>query len=162
MKFLLSIALTLATLTSMAQDGKALTVKKTFSRSTAVSIQIDASPEVVWALLTNAESFPKWNSTVISIDGKIELGEKIKLVAAIAPDRTFKIQIKDMQPHQSMVWGDSMGKRTFTLEAKNGGTYFTMYEKIGNPMFPLFANKIPDFDEAFEQYAADLKVAAEK
>ncbi|MGB1032505.1 MAG: SRPBCC family protein [Flavobacteriales bacterium] len=162
MKFLLSIALTLVTLTSMAQDGKALTVKKTFSRSTTVSIQIDAAPEVVWALLTNAENFPMWNSTVISIDGKIELGEKIKLIAAIAPDRTFKIKIKDMQPHQSMVWGDSMGKRTFTLESKNGGTYFTMYEKIGNPMFPLFANKIPDFDEAFEQYAADLKKAAEK
>ena len=29
-------------------------------------------------------------------------------------------------------------------------------------MFPLFANKIPSFDESFEQFATDLKTAAEK
>ncbi|MFT7592135.1 MAG: hypothetical protein ACI9UJ_002064 [bacterium] len=28
-------------------------------------------------------------------------------------------------------------------------------------MFPLFANKIPSFDASFEQFTADLKIAAE-
>ena len=37
-----------------------------------------------------------------------------------------------------------------------------MRENIGGPMFPLFAGMIPSFDEFFEQFAADLKKAAEK
>jgi hypothetical protein len=36
-----------------------------------------------------------------------------------------------------------------------------MTEKIGGPLFPLFAGAIPSFDEVFERYAADLKKEAE-
>jgi hypothetical protein len=36
-----------------------------------------------------------------------------------------------------------------------------MTEKIGGPLFPLFAGSIPSFDEVFERYAADLKKEAE-
>ena len=42
-----------------------------------------------------------------------------------------------------------------------GGARFTMTEKIGGPLFPLFARYIPPFDESFEQFAADLKREAE-
>ena len=61
-----------------------------------------------------------------------------------------------------MVWGDAMGQRTYTLQADGGTTIFTMTEKIGGLMFPLFANKIPSFDETFETFAKDLKKAAEQ
>jgi hypothetical protein len=36
-----------------------------------------------------------------------------------------------------------------------------MHEKIGGPIFPLFALMIPPFDEAFDRFAADLKKKAE-
>ncbi len=42
----------------MAQNGKATTVKKTFSRETSVSIKIQADPAIIWALLTNASDYP--------------------------------------------------------------------------------------------------------
>lgn len=32
-----------------------------------------------------------------------------------------------------------------------------MREKIGGFMFPMYAKMIPPFDDAFEQFAADLK-----
>ena len=54
-----------------------------------------------------------------------------------------------------------MGQRTYTLEQKEETVLFTMTEKIGGFMFPLFANKIPSFDESFEQFAKDLKRKAE-
>lgn len=41
------------------QDGKATTIKETFSRETAVSINIQADPSIIWTLLTNASDFPK-------------------------------------------------------------------------------------------------------
>jgi hypothetical protein len=36
-----------------------------------------------------------------------------------------------------------------------------MTEKIGGPLFPLFAGYIPPFDESFERFAADLKKESE-
>lgn len=147
---------------SSAEDGKATTNKKTFSRETSVSINIKADASIIWALLTNASDFPRWNSTVTSIEGNIKVGEKIKLKVKLDEKRTFKIKIKEMEPDKSMVWGDSQGKRTFTLEnKKDGSVQFTMHEKMGGLMFPLYAKHIPPFDEVFETYAADLKKEAE-
>ena len=67
-----------------------------------------------------------------------------------------------MIPNQKMVWGDAMGKRVYQLDnVDNQTSRFTMNEKIGGLMFPLFAKKIPSFDKSFEQFAADLKKEVE-
>lgn len=152
----------MATTSSMAQNGKATTIKKTFSRETSVSIDIKADSSIIWALLTNASDYPRWNSTIISIDGSIAEGEKIQLKSTLDPKRTFKLKVKEFEPGKKLVWGDAMGKRVFTLKSnKNGITTFSMSEKIGGPVFPLFAKMIPPFDASFEQFAADLKKEAE-
>jgi len=149
-------------MTAVTSNGKAVTTKKTFSRETAVSIDIQADKSIIWALLTNANDFPRWNSTVISIDGTIRPGEKIKLKAKLDPKREFKLKVKEFEADKRMVWGDAMGNRVYTLKSiGNNLTNFTMVEKIGGPIFPLFAKMIPPFDEAFEQYAKDLKNEAE-
>ena len=151
----------MTTLSTIDQSGKATTVKKTFSRTTTVSTEIKADASIIWTLLTNATDFSRWNSTVVSIEGEIQQGEKIKLKTTLDPNRTFKLKVKEMIPDQKLVWGDAMGKRTYTLDKSASGTIFTMTEKIGGLMFPLFANKIPSFDESFEQFASDLQKEAE-
>ncbi|MCB9233589.1 MAG: SRPBCC domain-containing protein [Bacteroidia bacterium] len=145
-----------------AQNGKAKTVKTTFHRETSVSIDIQSDPAIVWALLTNASDFPRWNSTVVSIEGQIAPGGKIKLKSTLDEKRTFKLKIKEFVPDQRLVWGDGQGNRVFTL-IKNGneGLTFSMSEKIGGAMFPMYAKMIPSFDQSFEQFAADLKREAE-
>jgi len=144
-----------------AQKGTAKTVKKTFNRTTTISQYIDAEPSAIWPLLTNASDFPRWNSTIVSIEGDILKGEKIKLKSTLDETRTFKLKVKEIEPNKRMVWGDAMGKRTYSLQKEGDRTLFTMTEKIGGPMFPLFANKIPPFDNSFEQFTADLKKEAE-
>ncbi len=147
---------------TFGQNSKASTVKKTFNRTTSVSIDIDVEPSVIWKLLTTANDFPRWNSTVLSIEGDIKVGEKIKLKSYLDPNRTFKIKIKEIGD-ETMIWGDAMGKRVYTItKTSDGKTHFDMTEKIGGLMFPLFANKIPDFDESFDRFAEDLKKEAEK
>jgi hypothetical protein len=37
-----------------------------------------------------------------------------------------------------------------------------MTERVGGPLFPLFAGMIPSFDESFDRFTADLKKEAEK
>ncbi len=151
----------MSNLSKMTQDGKAIMVKKTFNRTTTISQQINAEAAVVWSLLTNAKAFSNWNSTVVSIEGEIALGQKIKLVSTLDPSRTFKLKVKELIPNQKLVWGDAMGNRTYTLTKNAEGVQFIMSEKIGGPIFPLFASKIPSFDASFEQFAADLKKKAE-
>lgn len=146
---------------SLPADGVARTTKTTFSRITSVSTKIQADAAVVWALLTNAEDFPRWNSTVLSLQGDIRQGEKIELKSTLDPSRTFKLKVKQFIPEQTMIWGDQMGERTYTIKPSGEGLVFSMTEKIGGIIFPLFANKIPSFDASFEAFAADLKKEAE-
>ena len=149
-------------MTNLESDGKALTIKKTFSRETAISIDIQADKSILWALLTDASDYQRWNSTVISIDGTITKGGKIQLKSTLDPKRVFKLSVKEMEVDNKLVWGDSMGKRIYTLKSVgNGQTNFSMHEKIGGPIFPLFAKMIPSFDQSFEQFASDLKKEAE-
>lgn len=141
---------------------KATTTKKTFSRSTTVSNEINADASIIWALLTNASDYPRWNSTVTSIEGKIALGEKIKLKSILDAKRIFTLKVKEFEKDKKLAWGDGLGNRIYLLKKNgNGTTSFSMTEKIGGPIFPLFAKMIPSFDESFDQFAADLKKEAE-
>lgn len=146
---------------STTSNGKAVTSKSMFSRETSVSVNIEADAAIIWALLTNAADFPRWNSTVISISGKIQIGETIELKSTLDEKRTFKLKIKEFVPNQRLVWGDPMGSRVYSLEKAGKDTQFKMSEKIGGPLFPLFAGMIPSFDESFDKFAADLKKEAE-
>jgi len=162
MKFSILFLILMTNLSASAQLGKAFTEKKTFSRSTTISQEIQAAPDVVYALLTHAEDFARWNTTVTSLEGTIAVGEKIKLKSTLDSSRIFKLKVKEMIPNQKLIWGDGMGTRTYTLKKTPQGTAFTMHEKIGSFMFPLFAGKIPSFDASFEQFTADLKKEAER
>lgn len=143
-------------------DGKAFTINKVFSRQTTVQTCIKADRATVWALLTDSLNYIKWNSTIVSIEGSIALGETIKLVSKLAPTRTFKLKIKQFEPNVRMTWGDAMGSRNYELvDHENDEVLFSMTEKIGGPIFPLFAKLIPSFDDSFETFAADLKKEAE-
>ncbi|HAV76370.1 MAG TPA: SRPBCC domain-containing protein [Anaerolineae bacterium] len=142
--------------------GKAVTVKKTFSRETSISVNIQADPKIVWALLTGASDYPRWNSTVISINGEIKAGGMIELKSTLDAKRVFKLKVKEFVPEKRLVWGDAMGSRVYTITKGGAGNLtFMMSEKIGGPIFPLFAGMIPSFDASFDAFAADLKKEAE-
>lgn len=143
-------------------NGKATTVKTTFSRETSVEINIQADAGIIWQLLTNAADYSRWNSTVTSLEGAIKLGETIKLKSILDAKRVFKLKVKAFEPEQKLAWGDGQGTRVYTLtKNQNGSVTFEMTEKIGGLMFPLYAKMIPPFDASFEQFAADLKKEAE-
>lgn len=143
-------------------NQKATTVRKTFSRETSVHTTIAADPAIVWALLTHAADYPRWNTTVTSIKGEIKAGNTIELKSYLDAKRVFKLKIKELVPEKRLVWGDGQGNRVYSLEKSGNDTSFSMTEKIGGPLFPLFAGMIPSFDESFDRFAADLKKEAEK
>lgn len=154
-------------MTTNQKKGVASTIKTTFSRATSISIDIHTDKTTIWKLLTNAQDFPRWNSTIISMEGSIEEGKKIKLKSTTDESRTFNLSVALIQPEQKMIWSDGMapffkGVRTYTLDSNaDGSVRFTMHEKLAGIMFALAAKHIPSFDAPFEQFAADLKKEAE-
>lgn len=149
-------------------NGKATKTKGTFRMETAVSIGINARPERIWALLTDAGDFPRWNSTIVGIEGRIAPGETIKLRSTSAPQRTFNLKVATFVPNQTLVLQDGrapmfQGVRRYTIQPQNNGSsVFTMSEAFSGLMLPMIAGSLPDFRPSFEQYAADLKREAER
>lgn len=143
------------------------------SRTYLVRRSIDAPIELVWSILTDGESYPEWNPSVIRLDGRIADGEQIELLAEVSPKRAFKLSVSTPQlptagsGSATMIWNDAMplglfkGTRTFTLESVEGGTSFEMGEVFGGLLAPIITRVIPDLSEAFDQFADGLKQAAE-
>ncbi len=135
-----------------------------FYESTAL---INAKPETIWALLTDAPNYPRWNPTVDRIEGKIAPGETIKLHVKVNPGRAFPVKVTEFVPPKRMVFSGGMplglfkGVRTFTMTPAGEATRFTMREEYTGPMLPLIWKTIPDMGPAFQEYAQSLKTAAE-
>lgn len=136
--------------------------------SYAVRRTIDASPDRVWAVLTDAAGYSGWNTAVVSLQGRIALGEKLKLVSVVAPERTFTLRVAELEAPHRMVWTSGMplglfrGVRTYELRPDgDGGTEFSMAEVFSGPLAPMITKAIPDLTESFEQWADGLKKASE-
>jgi uncharacterized protein YndB with AHSA1/START domain len=148
-------------------ETRATKTNGAFRMDCSVRTTIHAAPEKIWALLTDAAGFPRWNSTVTSIEGRIAEGEKLKLRVPGQPKRVFTPRVSGVEQGRSMVWSDGMapmfkGIRTFTLTPNaNGSTDFTMTEVFSGLMLPMIKSSLPDFAPIFETYAHDLKRAAE-
>jgi hypothetical protein len=134
----------------------------------SVRVFIRATPERIWALLTDAAKFTRWNNTVEKVDGKIALGERVTVHPKINPGRAFPVTVAGFEPPRSMVWTGGMplglfkGQRTFTLTpGLNGDVEFSMREEYTGLMAPLICRSIPDLQPAFDEFASDLKRAAE-
>jgi hypothetical protein len=138
-----------------------------FRMDCAVTAKINAGPDRIWALLTDAAGFPRWNSTVTRIDGNIAAGETLKIQVPSAPGRVFKPKVSGVETARTMTWSDGMapmfkGVRVFKLTPNaDGTTDFFMREEYSGLMLPMIKGSLPDFAPLFETYAADLKVAAE-
>ncbi len=138
----------------------------TFRRVVKVSTVVDAPPERVWALLTDAPAMARWNSTVTSVEGRIAAGQRVQIKVPVS-DRVFKVMVDTCEPPRRLVWSDGnvvfRGVRAYTLKPQAGGrTHFEMEEVFTGFLLPLIARSLPDFKPIFEQYAADLKKEAER
>jgi hypothetical protein len=138
-------------------------------KSFAASVSIEASPEAIWAILTDAPAWTAWNPTIASIEGRIAPGETVTLHTKINPGRAFPVKVSKFIPGSQMVWTGGMplglfkGVRTFTLTPHGSGTVeFQMTEVFDGLLSWLIERSIPNLQPSFDEFAAALKTRAEK
>jgi hypothetical protein len=129
---------------------------------------INASPQVIWAILTDAPGYARWDSGVERVEGRIAHGEKIKVISEVNPGRAFPVKVSEFSPDRSMTWTGGMpgglfkGVRTFTLIPQGSGTTrFTVREEYTGPLLPLIWRTMPDLGPSFDQFANGLKKQSE-
>jgi hypothetical protein len=69
-------------------------------------IEINASSETVWNLLTDTSKFPEWNPFIRRLSGELKVGQK--LVVFMQPSGTngmeFKPDVVKVEPNHELRW----------------------------------------------------------
>ena len=150
------------------QDAIVSTASRSlFRRECSVTAEIDAGPDRIWQLLTDADDMVRWNSTLTSMAGTIGPGGKVRMEVPEAPGTVFEIEVTSFTPPHEMIWTQGnpimfRGVRTYRLTPLSAGTTkFEMIEVFSGLALPMAAGRLPDFKPIFERFAADLKSEAE-
>ena len=129
---------------------------------------IVASPEAVWAVLSDGASWPAWDSGVDAVEGRIAPGESIKIRTQAAPGRSFPVKVTTFDPPVELRFSGGMplgmfrGERTYLLSPDaNGSTAFQMREEYTGPLVGLIWRSMPDLGPSFEKFAQGLKQRVE-
>lgn len=130
------------------------------------SASINATPDQIWDILTDAPGLSQWDSGV-RVEGTIAPGNKIKLYSDASPGRAFGLTVTEFEPGRKMVLEGGMpfglftGVRTYSLTPASGGTDFSMREEYSGPLLGMMAKQMPNLQPSFDQFAAGLKAQAE-
>jgi uncharacterized protein YndB with AHSA1/START domain len=92
-------------------DPKITQRHEALSVSCSVEVNIRARAESIWKLLTDAEDFPRWNTTVVGIQGQIREGERLR-VRVPGTDRTFTPKVR--VSYLANVWSGLVDLRLYS------------------------------------------------
>ncbi|AKF84587.1 hypothetical protein MFUL124B02_01220 [Myxococcus fulvus 124B02] len=93
---------------------------------------IDASPDAVWAVLSDFKAYPLWNPLVLEAHGRLVPGARVAMKGR-APDGSskrvfgFKATLTRVEPPTRLEWtggvrGVFFGRHVFELKAEGTGT----------------------------------------
>jgi hypothetical protein len=135
-------------------------------------IVIAASPERVWAILTDFASYPAWNPFIRRIAGQPVTGSRleVRLVPPGSRGMTLRPKLLEARPARSLRWLGHLGMRgifdgehTLRIEpAGTGQVRFMQSERFTGVLAPVISRFIASGTQhGFEAMNAALKVRAE-
>ena len=113
----------------------------------AASIQIQATPQQVWAVLADTAEYPAWNPFIVSSSGTIAVGSTLTNVMHDATgNTTFTPTVLVLEPGHELRWigrvgpgGIFDGEHTFTItQIRPGVVLFTQREDFTGVAVPFY------------------------
>lgn len=111
------------------------------------SIQVNATPQRVWAVLTDQAAYPDWNPFIVSSHGQIRVGATLtNRMHDASGDTTFTPTVLVVQPGRELRWigkvgpgGIFDGEHTFTIrQLRPGVVLFTQREDFTGVAVPFY------------------------
>ncbi len=98
-------------------------------------IQIDASPEKVWTVLLDTDSYAEWNPVMKVLEGEIKEGNRIRYEFTQDAENISEIPsiVKGIVPNQLLHQGGGLPlvitfDHRYIIEAEGGGTNLIIHE----------------------------------
>jgi hypothetical protein len=138
-------------------------------KTMSATIQIDASPMTVWAVLTDLNRYPCWNPLFREASGQIAVGSRITL-RTVHPANgrlmTVKPKITVADPGAELRWTSSLpgiisGEHSFTLTQADGGTRLVQAESFRGLLVPLSGQTFARSEVSFNGLNEAIKQRAE-
>lgn len=129
-------------------------------RTITTTIELDATAEEVWDVLTDTAAYPRWNPFITRLDGTLEVGSRVQL--RIAPPggkpMVFRPIITVVEPGHRLAWlgrllipGLFDGAHSFTLQPTDDGrTRLVHSESFGGVLVWFAGSLLEDTTAGFE------------
>lgn len=135
------------------------------------AIEIDATPERVWQVLTEFALYAEWNPFILAAAGSAEAGEQLELRMQPPGGRgmTFRPVVTAAESPRRLEWLGKLlfrglfdGRHRFEIEATSGGTNFIQSEEFTGVLVPLLARSLDrSTRQGFELMNRAIKERAE-
>ena len=108
-------------------------------REIRTSVDIEATPEAVWSVLTNFDAYPDWNPFIRSLSGTLTKGEQldVNLGASGKKPMSFTPVVTVIIPGEEFAWLGHLGMKGvfdghhhFRLSVSGTGTRLDHFEEF--------------------------------
>ena len=135
-------------------------------------IQINASPNTVWNILTDFDDFSRWNPFIKEISGNIQVGSQIYVY--IKPPNSnamkFKPKLLKYEPEKEIRWIGKFylpklvdGEHSLSIKKLNNeNILFVQKETFSGLLVPFISGLLKDTKTGFELMNNELKKEAEQ
>ena len=135
-------------------------------------IEIKATPDKVWQILTCLDKYPEWNPFIHHAIGKAKVGEKVDIkVGSGSKEMTLHCTVVKVEPNKELCWKYHValpilfsGEHSFIIEQVEGSKIRFIDREIFNGL--LVSTQAKDIDtnsrQGFEAMDKALKARAEQ
>ena len=111
-------------------------------------VDIDATPERVWEVLTDLAAYPAWNPFIVRAEGVVGTGRRLTLTMQPVGGRTTTLRprLVEVDAPRRLRWRGTVGvpglldaEHSFTLEPRGSGTRLVHQEDFRGLLVPLLA-----------------------
>ena len=135
-------------------------------------IEIHASPQTVWNLLTNTARFPEWNPFIRRLSGELAVGNRLAVFLEPSGSRgmEFKPRVLKVEPNRELRWLGNLwlpglfdGEHSFQIEPLAAThVLFRQQEIFAGVLVPLVRKFLEtDTRRGFNEMNQKLKELAE-
>jgi uncharacterized protein YndB with AHSA1/START domain len=128
-------------------------------------VVINAPPERVWQVLTDAGAYQEWNPEIVGVEGQMGLGERIVARVRLGDGalRRVPMRVSRFEVPSRMEWlgglplGLFVGRRTFTVTPRSGGSEFRLHLEMSGLISSLISKSVGDRQPEVDSFSAALK-----
>ena len=141
-------------------------------REIRTEIEINATPDRVWEVLSDLAAYPDWNPFIKEASGKLETGAKLDVYLQPSGGKGMGIKptVLRADSGQEIRWlgrvfvpGIFDGEHYFIIERqREGGGRFVQGERFRGILVTFFGGTLKDAERGFQEMNQALKKRAEQ